>query len=557
MRRLLSVLFLLLAPVALLVPFQPLAPSPCLAGVLDEPAATSGVAPGNQVGTAQGADFDLLIRGARVVDGTGSPWYRADVGVRDGRIAAIGSLAEASATRVVEARDLALAPGFIDVHTHVEDEVENHPDAANFVRDGVTTVVTGNCGGSKTDLAAFFARLEKLGLGPNLASLVGHNSVRRKVMGSDDRRASPDEIAAMQELVDIAMRDGAVGLSTGLIYVPGTYAGTDEVVALAEAAARHGGVYATHMRSEGLEIREAIAEAIEIGRRARIPVEISHFKLSSPKMWGRAEEIIGLVEQARREGVDVAVDQYPYEWSSTGLSTTLPSWALAGGQDKLVERLRDPATRTRIAGGMAKKLKADGFRDYSYAVVASFEPDGSIEGKSISEISRLKGRRRGVKGEIDTILQLMEQGGARMVFHKMSGDDVERILRYPNTAIASDGRVIAHGTGVPHPRSYGTNARVLGEYVRVRKVLTLEEAVRRMTSLPARTFGFSDRGLIRAGSAADLVLFDPERVSDTATFERPHSYSVGFALVVVNGTIVVEDDALTGARPGTILRHGQ
>jgi N-acyl-D-amino-acid deacylase len=278
-------------------------------------------------------EFDLLIRGARVVDGTGSPWFRADVGVRDGSIAAVGALGEASATRIVEAGGLVLAPGFIDVHTHVEDEVENHPDAANFVRDGVTTIVTGNCGGSKTDLAAFFARLEKLGLGLNLASLVGHNSVRRKAMGSDDRHAEPHEIAAMQALVDAAMRDGAVGLSTGLIYVPGTYAGTDEVVALAEVAARHGGVYATHMRSEGLEIKEAIAEAIEVGRRARIPIEISHFKLSSPKMWGRAEEIIGLVEQARLGGVDVVVDQYPYE----GRRPACPRRsrrALAGGQGR-------------------------------------------------------------------------------------------------------------------------------------------------------------------------------------------------------------------------------
>ena len=260
------------------------------------------------------ADFDLLIKGARVVDGTGNPWYHADVGVLDGKIAAVGSLGERSATRVVEARELVLAPGFIDVHTHVEDEVENFPDGANFLRDGVTTIVTGNCGGSKTDLAAFFSRLEKMGLGPNLASLIGHNAVRRKVMGSENRIAEPQEIEKMQELVDAAMRDGAVGLSTGLIYVPGTYAGTDEVIALAKTAARHGGVYATHMRSENLKVLEAVAEAIRIGREARIPVEISHFKISSPRMWGRAEEIIALVENARAEGVDVVVEQYPYVW---------------------------------------------------------------------------------------------------------------------------------------------------------------------------------------------------------------------------------------------------
>jgi len=501
------------------------------------------------------ADFDLLIKGARVVDGTGNPWYRADVGVLGAKIAAVGSLGRHSATRVVEAGDLVLAPGFIDVHTHVEDKVEEFPGAANFLRDGVTTIVTGNCGGSKIDLAAFFSGLEELGLGPNLASLIGHNSVRREVMGNENRFADATEITRMQELVDTAMRDGAVGLSTGLIYVPGTYAETDEVVALAEVAARHGGVYATHIRSENLGVLEAVAEAIKIGRKARLPVEISHFKISSPRMWGRSDETIALVENARIEGLDVVVDQYPYEWSSTKLATTLPSWARAGGHERLVERLRQPAVRSRIAAEMAERVEAEGYGDYSYAVVATCEWDHSIEGKSIPEINAIEGRQPGVSNQIETILELMEAGGAKMVFHKMNGTDVERILRYPNTAVASDGRVIEPGAGVPHPRSYGTNARVLGEFVRKRKLLTLEDAVRRMTSLPARTFGFRDRGLIRVGSAADLVLFDPERVADTATLTEPHGYSVGFALVVVNGVIVVENDALTGERPGTILRH--
>jgi N-acyl-D-amino-acid deacylase len=501
------------------------------------------------------ADLDVLIKGARVVDGTGNPWYRADVGVLDGKIAAVGPLSHVSATRVVEARELVLAPGFIDVHTHVEDEVENFPDAANFLRDGVTTIVTGNCGGSKTELAAFFSRLEKLGLGPNLASLIGHNSVRRKVMGNENRPAEAADIAAMQELVETAMREGAVGLSTGLIYVPGAYAGTDEVIALAKIAARHGGVYATHMRSEGLEVLEAIAEAIEIGKKARIPVEISHFKIASPRMWGRADEIIALVESARAEGVDVVVDQYPYEWSSTKLATTLPSWARAGGHEKLKERLGEAATRARIAGQMADRLEKEGYPDYSYAVVATCPWDRSIEGKSIPEINLSRGRQPGVPNEIETILELMEGGGAKMVFHKMSRADVERILLYPNTAVASDGRVIEHGVGVPHPRSYGTNARVFAKYVRDRELLTLEDAVRRMTSLPARTFALQHRGQIRVGSAADLVLFDPERMGDTATLTEPHGYSVGFALVMVNGRIVVENDALSGERPGRVLRH--
>jgi N-acyl-D-amino-acid deacylase len=501
------------------------------------------------------ADFDLVITGARVVDGTGNPWYQADVAVLDGEIVAVGSLGERTATRVVEANGFVLAPGFIDVHTHVEDKVEEFPGAANFLRDGVTTIVTGNCGSSKTDLAAYFSSLEELGLGLNVASLIGHNSVRRKVIGDENRPADAVEITEMQILVDSAMRDGAVGLSTGLIYVPGTFASTEEVIALAEIAARHDGVYATHMRSENLGVLDAVQEAIRIGREARIPVEISHFKIASPRMWGRAQEMIAMVEDARIEGVDVVVDQYPYEWSSTGLGTTLPSWARSGGSEQLAERLLEPATRRKIAEEMTDRVEAEGYGDYSYAVVADCSWDHSIEGKSIPEISAMRGRQPGVANEIETILDLMEAGGAKMVFHKMSGADVESILRYHNTAVASDGRVIEHGSGFPHPRSYGTNARVLGEFVRAKKLLTLEDAVRRMTSLPARTFGFRDRGLIRVGLAADLVLFDPERVADTATLTKPHSYSLGFALVVVNGRIVVEDDALTDERPGTILRH--
>ena len=504
---------------------------------------------------AAATDYDLLVRGARVVDGTGSPWYRADVGVRAGVIAAVGALDAASATTVVEARDLVLAPGFIDAHTHVEEEIERHPEAANFLRDGVTTVVTGNCGSSRTDLAAFFARLESLRPGPNVASLIGHNDVRRQVMGVEARRADARELAAMRALVETAMRDGAVGLSTGLIYAPGTWADTAEVVALAEAAAAHGGVYATHLRSESLELLPALAEALEVGARARIPVAISHLKLASPRMWGRAEEVLALLDRARRDGVDVVADQYPYEWSATGLETLLPPWAHAGGRERLRERLADAATRARIAREMRDRLADEGYRDYAYAVVAACDFDRALEGKSIPEVNRLRGRKAGVANEILTVLELAERGGAHMVFRKMSAADVERILRHPDVAVASDGGIVVPGEGVPHPRSYGSNARVLAEYVRSRQVLTLEQAVRRMTSLPARTFDLRDRGVIREGAAADLVLFDPERVRDTATMAAPHGYSQGFALVVVNGTVAVADDALTGARPGRALRH--
>ena len=281
------------------------------------------------------ADYDLVIRNARVIDGTGNPWFRADVAVKDGKIASIGHLANASATRVIDAQGRVLAPGFIDVHTHLEGNVDKLPGADNFITDGVTTAVTGNCGGSEIDLAAFFARLEKLKIALNLASLIGHNSVRREAMGTEDRQATPDEIARMQQLVAKGMRDGAVGFSTGLIYIPGTYANTAEVLALAKAAAPYHGVYASHMRDEGVHVFDAIEEAVRVGKETGMPVELSHFKIDNKRMWGSSDKTLALVEKFRREGVDVVVDQYPYDRSSTNLGITLPSWALAGGRDKL------------------------------------------------------------------------------------------------------------------------------------------------------------------------------------------------------------------------------
>lgn len=507
------------------------------------------------VAALSAAQYDVIVRNARVVDGTGNPWFRADVGIRGDRIAAIGNLKNDTAAKTIDARERVLAPGFIDVHTHVETAVEKVPRGDNYLLDGVTTIVTGNCGGSEIKLTEWFTKLEKLGLGLNLASLIGHNSVRREVMGTANRLATPDEIARMQEIVERAMREGAVGFSTGLIYIPGTYSNTDEVVALAKAAAKHGGVYASHMRDEGAQVLEAITEAVRVGKEAGVPVELSHFKIDNKRLWGSSDKSLALVEKFRSEGVDVVVDQYPYERSSTGLSITLPSWALADGDDKIKERLKDPQTRARIAAEMQRMLSALGHEDYSYALIAGFRPDRSIEGKTISEVNVLKGRAKTLANEIETIFEIMMQGGAQMVYHSMGSEDVERIMRYPYTTVASDGGIREFGLGMPHPRSYGTNARTLAEYVRTRKVLTLEDAIRRMTSLPARTFGFRDRGLVALGSVADLVLFDPSKVQDKATFQQPHQYTEGFDYVLVNGRAMVEDGKLTDAHAGRVLRR--
>ena len=499
------------------------------------------------------ADYDVLIRNGRIVDGSGNPWQRGDIAVKDGRIAAIGRIADATAGRVIDAKGRIVAPGFIDVHTHIEGGVERHPRGDNFLLDGVTTVITGNCGSSELNLTAWFEKLGKLGLGLNVATLVGHNTVRREVMGSVNRLATPTEIRQMQSLVDRAMREGAVGFSTGLEYVPGIYSNTAEVVALAKAAAAHGGVYTSHMRDEGIHELEAITEAVNVGKEAGMPVEISHLKIDRRRIWGASDQSLALIEKFRREGVDVVADQYPYDRASTNLGIRLPGWALAGGQIK--ERLADATTRQKIATEMKQNLAEMGEVDYGFATVARFAPNTAYEGKTISEINALKGRALGADNEIETIFDLMNAGGASMIYHLMSEVDIERFMRFPFTAVASDGGITELGAGNPHPRSYGTNARVLAEYVRARGVLTLEDAIRRMTSLPAHTFGLQDRGLLREGMAADLVLFDPARVQDKSTYAQPHQYSQGFDFVLVNGQIVVDDGKLTTVRPGQPLRH--
>ena len=504
-------------------------------------------------------DYDLVITNGRIVDGSGNPWYVADVGIRDGRIVAIGRLCGTGlqacpAKRVIDAKGLVVAPGFIDVHTHVESGILRVPTADNYLFDGVTSIITGNCGGSETDLAEWFAELREKRISINLGTLIGHNSVRRAVMGTENRDATSDEQARMEALVEQAMRDGAVGFSTGLIYIPGTYSKTPEVIALAHAAAKYNGLYASHMRNEETRIYAAIEEAIAVGRDAGMPVEISHFKLSSKRMWDKSDRIIAMVEKARAEGIDVNVDQYPYTASSTNLGVLLPSWSLAGGLDEFRKRVADPATRKKIIQEAKNDVRTDaGFKRLDYAVVAGCSWDRSLEGKSIAQINKEKGRKGKLEAELETVIEMVEKGGAQMVYHKINERDVERILRFPYSMVASDGGVREFGVGVPHPRSYGTNARVLGRYVRERNVLRLEEAIRKMTSFPAQRFRLVDRGLIRPGMWADIVVFDEKTVADVATFNKPHAYSEGFAYVLVNGEVVIEGGKHTGARPGQIL----
>ncbi|HVQ38573.1 MAG TPA: D-aminoacylase [Pyrinomonadaceae bacterium] len=497
--------------------------------------------------------FDLLITNGRIIDGSGNPWFRADIGIKDGRIARLGKIDPADAIQTIEARGQIVAPGFIDVHTHVE-SIHNLPAAENFIRMGVTTLVTGNCGGSTIDVAEFLGRIKAKPLAPNLATLIAHGSVRREAMGSDDRAPTPAELKKMEALVEQGMKDGAVGLSTGLIYVPGTYARTDEIVDLARVAAKHGGLYATHMRSEGEHVADAIRESIQIGEQAGLPVEISHFKISSKKLWGQTPLTLGLVREARARGLMVTVDQYAYAASSTSLESRLPAWLRAGGLDEAKKRLADPPTRERVVTEMKEVLKRNGFKDFSYARVASYRPDKSFNGKSIAEITRQVRGKQDLKNQIEQIIAMYEAGGAGMIFHGMNEDDVQLIMREPFTMIASDSGVRQLDESVPHPRGYGNNVRVLGHYVRELRLISLEDAIRKMTSLPAQTFGFRDRGMVREGFAADLTIFDDKTVADRATFDQPHQFPVGISYVMVNGEVVLANGQMTAARPGVAVR---
>jgi N-acyl-D-amino-acid deacylase len=499
---------------------------------------------------------DILIQNGKVVDGTGNSWFIADVAIQGGKILSIGNLQNYDARVRIDATGQIVAPGFIDVHAHIEGGERTNPTADNFIYDGVTTVVTGNCGGSSPDMAAYFKRLDSTGMSLNVASLIGHNTVRRAVMGDANRQATAEELAKMKGLVEQAMKDGAVGLSTGLIYVPGTYANTEEIVQLSKEAARFGGVYASHIRDEGDHATEAVSEAINIGRQAKIPVEISHFKVTYRPNWGKSVSTLELVEAARREGIDVTIDQYPYVASSTTLDTTVPTWAFSGGRDSLKFRLANTTLRAKIKMEMLKMLEAKQSNNYAYAVVARFQPDSTYNGKNISQINLLKGRKATAANEVETIFDLvLATNRTQMVYFSMNEEDIERIMKYPFNMIASDAGIVKFGSGVPHPRAYGTNARVLGRYVREKGVTRLEEMIRRMTSLPAQKFDLRDRGLLREGMAADIVIFDEQQVNDQSTYEKPHQYSTGFRYVIVNGQLTISDGKHNDVRAGRALRH--
>jgi N-acyl-D-amino-acid deacylase len=505
---------------------------------------------------ALAADFDLIIRNARVVDGSGAPWYRADVAIKGDSILAIETHIEANAVRVIDARDRAVAPGFIDLHTHARRGINEVPTADNYIRQGVTTIFEGPDGGSPIPIGEFLDRIATLKTAPNFATFIGQGSVRERVIGSVDRKATEDELAQMKEIIRQGMRDGAFGMSTGLYYVPGSFTPTEEVIALARTAGELGGIHISHMRDETAKVRDSVRETIRIGEEGHLPTQVTHNKILGKPNWGASVETLRLIDEARARGVDVTSDQYPYTASSTSLQAALlPQWALEGGREKLLERLKDPATRARIREVVVSRIRFErGGGDPANIQFASTEFDPSLTGKTLADATRARQKEPTVENAADVALELVERGRVSGIFHAMSEDDVVRILKHPATMVASDGEVPVFGKASPHPRSYGTFVRVLGRYVRDQKVLSLEDAIRKMTSMPAARVGIHDRGLLRPGMKADVVLFDPATVVDKATFEKPHQYAEGVSHVLVNGVLVVDDGKVTGARPGRVLR---
>ncbi len=507
------------------------------------------------------ADYDLLIKNGRVFTGASADTalIPADIGITADRIVALAPHLTEPAKRTIDATGLVVSPGFIDLHAHIENLPEDRA-AQSALRQGVTLVLGNPDGGGPADLKALTNKLETAGgFAPNAAYLIGHNSVRAQIMGMENRAPTPDELAAMSALVATGMRDGAFGLSTGLLYLPGTFSNFDEVVALAKTAGALGGIYTSHLRKEGLGLLESVEEAIAIGEHAKIPVILTHHKAVGTKMWGASEKTLAMVDAARARGLDVMMDQYPYTATSTSLRVLIPSWAVAGDAGgtsaRFAARLKDPAQRAKIEEEIAFNILNDrGGGDLSRIQFSRFAWKPALAGKTMRDWALAEDLPPTVATGVQLVIAGELHGGASCIYHVLAEEDVERIMRHPQTMIASDGRLSQPGKDHPHPRAYGTFPRVLGEYVRERKTITLEQALFKMTGQPAQRLGLTDRGGIAVGYYADLALIDPATVAAKSTFEDPHHYPVGIPVVIVNGQVTFDETGYHDIRAGRILR---
>lgn len=525
--------------------------------------------------------FDVIIKDGYLINGIGNPWFEADIGIKNGKIMEIGDLSSEDANRIIDVKGFVVCPGFIDMHSHSEYALLANPKAESKIRQGVTTEVNGNCGDSPapiegltaeaaeeaeeyeldldwSTLGEYLDRLERQGIALNVAQLVGHGTIRTAAMGYENRPPTREELTIMKELVAQAMENGAFGMSTGLFYLPGGFADAEEVIELCKVVVKYGGIYTSHIRGEGDPLIEAVAEAIEIGEKANIPVQISHHKACGIENWGKVKETLRMMEEARSRGVDATCDVYPYEACGADLISLIPSWAHEGGVGKLRERLKDPKNRERI-----KKEMLEGLPGWESTVkqsgwgkikVIGWKGHKEFEGKTLAEIAELKS-----VDPFDLAFNLIiKKESVNLVDLAMNEEDVRTVMRHPLSMIGSDGWALApYGVlseSKTHPRSYGTYSRILGKYVRKEKILSLEEAIRKMTSLPAQKLGLGDRGIIREGKWADVVVFDSKRVIDEATYKDSHQYSKGIEYVLVNGEVVVDKEEHTGALCGKVLR---
>jgi N-acyl-D-aspartate/D-glutamate deacylase len=537
-------------------------------------------------------NYDIVIKNGKIINGTGNPWFQADIGIRNGRIDKLGKLKRAEAERIIDAKGLFVCPGFIDAHSHSDFSIFFNNRVESTIRQGITTLIIGQCGFSLapvnparmntlleyisphipsdaklnlewTTFGEYLNRLEAEGCSSNLATLVGHGSVRIAVMGLEARPPKDEELGVMKMLVAEAMNAGAFGMSTGLIYPPGVFSNTYEIIELCKVVAKYDGVYASHIRGEGENLLDAVKEAIVIGEEAMVPVQISHHKASGRKVWGKTEETLKLMEEARLRGVEVTCDQYPYIAGSTSLITVLPPWAHEGGVGKLLTRLRNPETREKIRHDIEHGLPGWHNLILSYGwdniIVSSVKSEKNkiIEGKSLVEIMKLKDKPDAFTTLVDLLLE--ENGEVTIITYSMCEDDVRRVMKHPLQMVGTDSSSLAPygplGRGKPHPRAYGSIPRILGKYVREEGILSIEDAVRKMTSLPAQKFKLKKRGLIMEGFWADIAVINPYTVIDKATFKEPHQYPEGIEYVIVNGEIVVEKGEHTGVLAGKVLRH--
>jgi N-acyl-D-amino-acid deacylase len=488
--------------------------------------------------------YDIIIENGRIIDGTGNPWYYGDIGVSGGKILKIGNLKNFKATRRIDATGMFVAPGFIDIHTHSDNRILKLPRAENSVRQGLTTIVAGNCGGSPLPVGSFLDQVRQANISINYITLVGHNTIRRQVMGSENRAPTPQELSEMKHLVEESMKEGAFGLSTGLYYTPGNFAKTDEVVELAKVAAKHGGIFTSHIRDESnynIGLLAAISEAITVGEEANIPVQISHLKCLGKSVWHKSDQALELIHQARKKGINVAFDQYPYTASSTGLwGAVFPAWAQEGGTSKFLERLKESKTKKRIYDDMRSNISRRGGGNTLYIIKHN---------AFLSDLAKLW-----ELDEVDAAIKIQSEGGSSIISFNMTDHDLENIMQSPYGMIASDGSISGIDEG-GHPRSYGTFPRVLQVYVREKNLLTWEEAIRKMTSAPAIQLGLRDRGLLQQGMMADIVVFDPERVREKSSYETPAIYPEGIPYVLVNGIVVIDGETHTGASAGRVLER--